>query len=290
MSTPLTPDELLAWGRYVRELCGITLDSTKGYLVETRLAALLKETGSASWAELLTRVRSSTDPRLRSQVIDAITTNETSFFRDSTPFELLQHKLIPELIDRRSRLGIRPIPIRILSAACSTGQEAYSIAITLKELLGDLTAYDVRILGVDISDQAVAAASYGFYHKAELMRGLSEARTQLHFEAAGDRWKVRDELRAFATFRKANLLEPFATTPAFDLIFCRNVAIYFSETDKNLLFRNLIRVLAPEGALLLGSTEVLPGFSAELEAKRHLRGVYFQKKPNRPAVPPLVSG
>jgi len=278
VSGPLTTEEMVAWGRYVRELCGVTLDGTKSYLVETRLAALLKETESSTWGELLSRVRSSTDPRLRSKVIDAITTNETSFFRDGSPFELLQYKLIPELIDRRTRLGVRPIPIRILSAACSTGQEAYSIAITLKELLGDLSAYDLRILGVDISDQAVAAASYATYTKADLGRGLSYVRTQLHFEAAGDRWKVRDELRAFATFRRANLLEPFGTTPAFDFIFCRNVAIYFSDSDKNLLFRNLFKVLAPEGALILGSTETLPGFTEELEAKRHQRGVYYQKK------------
>lgn len=123
------------------------------------MASLLRETNSGGWSELLYKVKNETGTALRTKVISAITTNETSFFRDTAPFELLQFKILPELIDRKTKSAYRPIPIRILSAACSTGQEAYSTAIVLKELLGDFTGYDIRILGLDISDAAIAQAS-----------------------------------------------------------------------------------------------------------------------------------
>ena len=179
--------------------------------------------------------------KLARKIIEAITTNETSFFRDTSPFDLLRHKLIPDLIDRRSKNGAR-IPIRIWSAACSTGQEAYSTAIVLKELLGDLPRYDIRILGTDISNKVVAQASYGEYNRLELERGLPPETLARHFTASGDRWKIRDEIRAMATFRTMNLLEPFSFPHPFDIIFCRNVAIYFTESDKTRLFQNLSQV------------------------------------------------
>jgi chemotaxis protein methyltransferase CheR len=215
---------------------------------------------------------------LRTKVINAITTNETSFFRDTSPFELLRHKLFPELIDRRTRAGIRPVPIRVLSAACSTGQEAYSTAIVLKELLGSPAGYDIRILGLDISDQAVAAASYAHFNRMDLDRGLTPDKLNRHFEPVGGQYKVRDELRAMATFRRANLLEPIVSPVSFDIVFCRNVAIYFTEPDKIRLFRNLGRVLAKDGALIIGATESISGICPEFEAKRYLRSVFYQKK------------
>ena len=278
MSTPLTRDEQAAWSRYIYEICGISLDESKGYLIETRLGTLLRDTECAGWTALLHKVKADPTPALRTKVINAITTNETSFFRDTSPFELLQHKLFPELIDRRTKTGLRPIPIRILSAACSTGQEAYSTAIVLKEMLGDLKGYDIRILGVDISDAAVAQASYAHFNRLELDRGMPQDKLMRHFEPAGDRWKVRDEIRAMATFRTANLLEPIASPAPFDIVFCRNVAIYFTEPDKIRLFRNLGRVLARDGALIIGSTESISGLCPEFEPKRYLRAVFYQKK------------
>lgn len=274
----LTSDELASWARHIHEICGVCLDGSKGYLIETRLGGLLRETGSGCWAELLYKVKGDPGRTLRSKVINAITTNETSFFRDTSPFELLQHKLFPDLIDRRSRAGLRPLPIRILNAACSTGQEVYSTAIVLKELLGDFRGYDIRILGLDISEQAVAKASYAHYSRMELERGLEPVRLARHFEPAGDLWKVRDELRSTATFRRANLLEPIASSFAFDIIFCRNVAIYFSEPDKIRLFRNLGGILARDGALIVGATESITGLCPEFEPKRYLRSVFYQFK------------
>jgi chemotaxis protein methyltransferase CheR len=277
LTTAITREELPVWTRYIYEISGIHLDDSQGYLVETRLSSLLRESGAASFSELFFKVRADGTSRLRSKVIEAITTNETSFFRDTSPFDLLRHKLIPDLIDRRNVNGAR-IPIRIWSAACSTGQEAYSTAIVLKELLGDLLRYDIRILGTDISNKVVAQASYGEYGRLELERGLPPESLARHFMASGDRWKVRDEIRALATFRTMNLLQPFSFPNPFDIIFCRNVAIYFTEADKTRLYRNLTRYLAKDGCLIIGSTESISGLCPELEPKRYLRSVFYQWK------------
>ncbi len=287
----ISPDELAAWTRLVHELCGVQLDASKGYLIETRLGALLAETGAANYLDLLGRVRLDPTRALRRRVVDAITTNETSFFRDLAPFELLRHKLLPELIDRRRQPAGRPVPLRIWSAACSTGQELYSTAIVLKELLGDLRRYDLRLLGTDISNQAVARASLGCFSELELSRGLPPDRLARHFTRQATGWRIADELRALATFRTMNLLEPFSFPAPFDLIFCRNVAIYFAEPDRRRLFTALGRWLAPDGALIIGSTEALTGLCPEFEPRRYLRSVFYQKRSASPAAasPPAVA-
>ncbi len=276
MSITITRDELTVWSRYVHEISGISLDESKGYLLETRLGGLLRDTGAASFSELYYRAKADLANALRRKIIDAITTNETSFFRDTAPFDLLRHKLIPELVDRRKKSGARVVPLRVWSAACSTGQEAYSTGIVLKELLGDLNGYDIRILGTDISDKAVAAASYGQFSRLELERGMPPDKITKHFAPIANQWKIRDEIRALASFRTMNLLQPFSFPVPFDLIFCRNVAIYFKEPDKIRLFQNLGRCLARDGALIIGSTESLTGFCPEFEAKRHVRTVFYQ--------------
>ncbi len=276
----LTSDQLGLWSRYVYSICGIQVDNSKGYLIETRLGFLLRETGSTNFAELYSRVKADPTNGLKRKVIDAITTQETSFFRDTSPFELLQHKIIPDLIDKRSKMpgNAGRVPIRIWSAACSTGQEVYSTAIVLKELLGDLNRYDIRILGTDISDKAVAHASYGQYSKLEMDRGLGSDKVLKYFTSQGQVWKVRDEIRAMAVFKTTNLLEPFMFPNKFDIIFCRNVAIYFSEQDKIKLYRSIAKVLAPDGYLIIGSTESITGLCPEFEPKRYLRAVFYQFK------------
>jgi chemotaxis protein methyltransferase CheR len=148
----------------------------------------------------------------------------------------------------------------------------------LKELLGDLTRYDIRILGTDISNKVVAQASYGEYSRLELERGLPPETLARHFMVSNDRWKVRDEIRSLATFRTMNLLEPFSFPSPFDIIFCRNVAIYFTEADKIRLFRNLAKYLARDGGMIIGSTESISGLCPELEPKRYLRSVFYQWK------------
>lgn len=277
MSVAIRREEIPVWSRYVQELCGIYLDDSKGYLLETRLNGLLNEAGASNFSELFFKAKTDSTAKLRGKIVEAITTNETSFFRDTAPFELLRHKLIPELIDRRSQTGGR-IPIRIWSAACSTGQEAYSTGIVLKELLVDLNRYDIRILGTDISSKVVAQASYGEYNRGELERGLPPEVLTRHFAPSGERWKIRDEIRAMATFRTMNLLEPFSFPNPFDIVFCRNVAIYFTEADKTRLFRSLAKCLAKDGALIIGATESISGLCPELEPRRYLRSVFYQWK------------
>lgn len=274
----LTREELGVWIRYIYEISGITLDETKGYLIETRLGAMLKEHKVASFSELYYKAKGDGTNVLRRKIVDAITTNETSFFRDTSPFELLQHKVLPDLIDKRTRAGMRTVPIRIWSAACSTGQEAYSTGIVIRELLGDMRNYDVRIVGTDISDRAVAAASHGYFSRLDLDRGMPSDKVNKYFVPEGGRWKIRDEIRAMATFRTMNLLEPFTFPAPFDLVFCRNVAIYFSEPDKLRLFRNIGRAMARDGYLIVGSTESITGLCPEFEPKRYLRSVFYQFK------------
>ena len=276
MNVAITSDEVTLWSRYIQETCGIVLDQSKAYLLETRLGGLLRETGVSRFTELFYKLKADTSETLRGKVVDAITTNETSFFRDNSPFELLKHKLLPELIDRRNQAGTRPVPIRIWSAACSTGQEVYTIGIVLKDLLGNFNGYDIRILGTDISNRAVAAASRGHFSRLEMERGLPPGSADKYFVREGGEWKIRDEIRALATFRKMNLLERFSFPAPFDIILCRNVAIYFSEPDRKRMFENFARCLARDGNLIIGSTESLTGLCAAFAPQRYLRTVFYQ--------------
>ncbi len=275
MNVAITAEEVVMWSRYVQESCGIVLDQSKAYLLETRLGGLVREAGASGFSDLFYKLKADVSQTLRGKIVDAITTNETSFFRDNAPFELLRHKLLPELIDRRSK-GARPISIRIWSAACSTGQEVYTIGIILKELLGNFNGHDIRILGTDISNRAIAAASRGHFTDLEVGRGLPAQAADKHFTREGTEWKIRDEIRALASFRKMNLLEAFAFPVPFDLILCRNVAIYFAEPDRARMFHNFGRCLARDGCLMIGSTESLTGLCPEFVPERYLRTVFYQ--------------
>ncbi len=277
----LDDNEFRLWASYVYALTRITLDGSKGYLIETRLASLARETGSQSFKELLAKVTADGSGALKRKVIGAITTNETSFFRDSSPFEMLRHKILPDLVDaRRRQLGKnRALTLRFWSAACSTGQEVYSTAIVCKETLPDPNQYDVRILGTDISDRVIAQASAGKYTRLEVDRGFPPEKVATYFQPDGSDFKVRDSIRASSSFKSINLLEPLSFPYRFDVIFCRNVAIYFSDPDKRRLYDGLARVLAPDGYLIIGSTESLTGICPRFEPKRYLRSVFYQLVP-----------
>jgi chemotaxis protein methyltransferase CheR len=276
----ISQDEINVISRYIKDICGISLDQSKGYLIETRLKNILKETGCASFGELYSKTKSDATKSLEKKIIDAITTNETLFFRDSGPFELLQHKILPDLIDSRTAnsSGLLPTSIKIWSAACSTGQEVYSISIVLKELLQDISKYSIKLLGTDISDAAISQASYGTYNKFEIERGLTNDKLSRYFTENGEKWKINDEIRSIATFRKLNLMLPFSGLGKFDIIFCRNVAIYFSLEDRKKLFDKIANLLEVDGYLILGSTESLTGVCPRFEPKRHLRSIFYQLK------------
>jgi len=273
----LLPEERQTVAQYIHSICAITLDHSKDYLIESRLNALMTETRCASFTELVSRSKSDTNGTVRRRIIDEITTNETLFFRDSAPFDLLRFKIIPELIDRRARTG-QTVPLRIWSAACSTGQELYSIAMVLKELLGDTSRYNIRLLGTDISDAAVARASEGVFSEIEMARGLTDAARDKSFTRHARGWKIRDELRAMASFRKLNLMEDFTSLGKFDVIFCRNVAIYFNESDRISLFRRLSQRMENDSYLVVGAMESLTSVCPQLDSKRHLRSVFYQLK------------
>jgi len=276
----VSTDDIKAISKYILDISGIELNDSKAYLIETRLSDLIKEYRCSSYKELCNKAKSDPNKTLENRIIDAISTNETLFFRDKVPFEVLQHKILPDLIDRRTErsFGRLPIPIRIWSAACSTGQEVYSIAIVLKELLSDLKKYDVKLLGTDISNSAIGQASYGTYNKFEIERGLSKEKLQKYFIPNGGNWKINDEIRAMVSFGKRNILKPFVGLGKLDIIFCRNVAIYFNIEDRKKLFENIASVLEPDGFLILGSTESLTGICSIFEPKRYLRTIFYQLK------------
>jgi chemotaxis protein methyltransferase CheR len=271
----LSDAERESLSQYIYSLTAISLDQSKAYLIESRLNDVAAQAGCASFTDLLYRARTDSSGAISRRITDAITTNETLFFRDQAPFDLLRHKLIPELVDRKSKSPVKT-PIRIWSAASSTGQEIYSIGIVLKELLGDPLRYGVRLLGTDISDQAVARASKGVYTEVEMSRGLNDAMKAKYFRLAPGGWQIADEIRAMASFKRLNLVQDFASLGRFDVIFCRNVAIYFNERDRAGLFNRLEKALEREGALVIGSMESLSGICPQFESKRHLRTVYYQ--------------
>lgn len=274
---PPSPAELREWSDYIVGLCGVRLDNSKAYLLQARLADLGTDLGCPSFSDLLAQTRRDRGGRLPKEIIERITTRETSFFRDASPFVLLQNKLIPDLIDRaESRQPGGPVPIRIWSAAASSGQEIYSIAISLRELLGNHPRYRIRLLATDISTRAIAKASRGIFDDFEMGRGLSPLLKQKYFTHTPDGWKIRDELRALVSFRQANLLENFSHLGSFDIIFCRNVAIYFEEAVKKSLFDRLAQQLAPGGSLVVGSAESVAGLCPQFTSKRHLRSIYYQ--------------
>jgi chemotaxis protein methyltransferase CheR len=279
----LAKDEFDIVVKTVYEATGIQLDASKVYLVETRLGPLLKEFGLATYRELITLARTKPESNAMAKVIDAITTNETFFFRDTQPFELLRQKLLPDLYDRRElrrKSGIPSGPLRIWSAACSTGQEVYSIAIILKELLPLLGNPQVKLLGTDISRAVIAQASAGRYNRFEVERGLPPEKREKYFvpDPQTGGWRIRDELRAMATFQPINLMESFRGIGTWDIIFCRNVAIYFAMEDRKKLFDRIADALTPGGMLVIGASEFLMGISERFEAQHHMRSVYYTLK------------
>ncbi len=276
----ITPEELKVFAKYIYDLTGIVLDDAKAYLLETRLSKLVGETGSKSFFELYNKVKADGTKTFQRLIVDAITTNETSFFRDGFPFDLLQYKILPDIIDVKRKMLPGLVPrVRIWSAACSTGQEVFSLAMVLDELLRGYTTCSVTILGTDISDAAIAQASYGRYSKFEVERGMTPVRLQQHFTPMPEgMWRVKDELRSHVTFKTHNLMGLLAGLGKFDIVLCRNVAIYFSMDDRVKLFNKIGGVLERGGSLLLGATESLTGMDTVFETKRYLRSIFYQLK------------
>jgi chemotaxis protein methyltransferase CheR len=244
---------------YLRQLVfGLSqnvLDPSRDYLFETRLTRLLRNQGMTHLQELVHSLRLRKNPVLERAIAEAMTINETSFFRDGRPFELLRTELLPSLIEaRRQTRGLR-----FWSGACSTGQEAYSLAMLMREHFPLLAGWQIRIEGTDICAEVVQRAQAGRYHRIEMNRGLPARFIVRYFDHVGEDWKVKDEIRQVCHFRQANLCGPSLpfgrADDRFDVIFLRNVMLYFSQETRSTLMAAIHRVLAPDGILFLGSSE-----------------------------------
>lgn len=282
----LTEDEIARVCRLVDELAGIQWDASKAYLIESRLPSLLRDHKCTDLTDLVSKVRANISPQIRADFVDAITTRETLFFRDESPFEALRHKALPEIIDAKSK-STWARRLRFWSAACSSGQEPYSLGIVLRELIEDIDDWDVQILATDLSTAALASASKGVYSDFEMSRGIDPRRRDKYFRKVEGGWKICDEVRSMVMFAQRNLLEPFTNVGPFDVIFCRNVAIYFDTPVKRDLFERLAGVLTQNGALFVGSSESLSAFGDRWKPLHHCRGIFYQ--PNRENLGPVAS-
>jgi len=244
---------------YLRDLVfGLSrnvLDPSRDYLFETRLSKLLRNQGMSHLEELVRHLRVRKDPALERAIAEAMTINETSFFRDTRPFELLRTDLLPKLIE--SRRSTRTL--RFWSAACSTGQEAYSLGMLLREHFPMLVGWNLRIEGTDLSNEVVERAQSGRYHRIEINRGLPARFVVRYFDHVGEDWTIKSEVRSLCNFRQANLCAPQLpfnrSSDGFDVIFLRNVMLYFSQETRKTLLAGIHRLLPSDGILFLGSSE-----------------------------------
>ncbi len=231
------------------------LDPSRDYLFDTRLSKVLRNQGMTHLGQLVSHLRSSRNPTLERAVAEAMTINETSFFRDTRPFELLRTELLPKLIEARKLQR----SLRIWSAVCSTGQEGYSLAMLLLEHFPTLAAWNVRIEGTDISNEVVDKARSGTYHRIEINRGLPARFVVRYFDHQGEDWTIKPEVRRMCNFRQANLCAPQLPfnrlDDRFDIIFLRNVMLYFSQDTRRTLLAGMHRLLPQDGILFLGSSE-----------------------------------
>ena len=235
----------------VRQHSAIALDDSKAYLAETRLVALAHREGVTTVSELVARLRADRGEELRRKVVEAMTTNETSFFRDLLPFEMLHRVLIPELIQRRARQR----SLNIWSAACSTGQEPYSLAMLLRDHFPELHSWQTRILASDLSTEVLARARMGRFTQLEINRGVPAHLLVRYFKRQGLYWHVIDEISRMIDFQVINLIGSWPSMVPMDIILLRNVLIYFDAESKSQVLNRIARLLAPDGYLILGGSE-----------------------------------
>jgi chemotaxis protein methyltransferase CheR len=254
----------------LKERSGLSIGMDKVYLLESRLTPVARRLGMAKLEDLVAEVRRNKSEPLLRDITEAMTTNESFFFRDGKPFDAFRDEVLPALLAARKDTR----SIRIWSAACSTGQEAYSIAMILKEQQAKLSGYRFEIVGTDISREVLEKAKVGLYSQFEVQRGLPIQMLMKYFTQVKDLWQIDGSLRAMARFREYNLLSSLASLGKFDVIFCRNVLIYFDQETKGKVLGEMRKLLPPDGALFLGAAETVLGISDAFKPLPGQRGIY----------------
>jgi chemotaxis protein methyltransferase CheR len=264
-----------AFQRFLQEACGIMLGTGKEYLVSSRLTGLMRRYDVSTVGDLLDQLRTSRNPLLQTRIIDAMTTNETFWFRDSSHFRLLTERVLPELMVRPGQR------LRIWSAACSSGQEPYNIGMTVNELQSANPSRlkgSVEILATDISGSVLEEARKGIYCGLAASRGLNLDQRNRYFATRGECLEVRPEIKRLVSFRELNLTRGYEMLGRFDVIFCRNVLIYFSGAQKQDILQRMVRVLKPGGYLFLGSTESLSHHCDQFKMVNEFNGIAYRLK------------
>lgn len=257
----------------LKERSGLVITQDKSYLLESRLTPVANKWGFATLDAMSVHLRGVPDPKLINAIIEAMTTNETSFFRDIRPFDTFKDVVLPYLL--KSRIHERRF--RIWCAAASSGQEPYSLAMLLKDHESQFSRWNMEILGTDISNDILDLARQGQYSQFEVQRGLPVKLLMQHFTQVQERWQISDLIKKMVTYKYFNLLDSMATLGNFDVIFCRNVLIYFDEKTKADILNRMARQLAPDGFLFLGGAETVIGITDEFSPVPDLRGVYAKK-------------
>jgi len=248
------------------------IDPSRNALFETRLTPIARMAGASSLEDFVSLLRVDRTPQLHRAVAEAMTINETSFFRDGKPFDVLRDTILPNLIEKNAAER----RLRIWSAASSTGQEAYSMAMLICEHFAELASWDVKILGTDLSRQVIEYAQRGRYRRMEVNRGLPARMLVKYLVRDADEWEVTPELRAMCSFQYANLCAPLPKLPVFDLVMLRNVLLYFPQQDRSCVFSDVYRQMAPGGYLMLGAAEQAED-STNLFQAEFARDCYFYR-------------
>ena len=255
--------------KLLKDHSGLDLSSDKQYLLESRLLPLARKSGMRDVSDLVQKLKGGSSPFV-AQVVEAMTTNETFFFRDKTPFDHFRDVIMPELL--KTRAGRRSV--RIWCAAGSTGQEPYSIAMCLKEMGLALNGWRVEVLATDLSQEVLEKSKTGLYSQFEVQRGLPIPLLVKYFKQTGELWQINADLRAMVQHRQLNLLHDFSRLGIFDVIFCRNVLIYFDQETKINIFNRLAKAIEPDGFLMLGAAETLVGLMDAFKPVTERRGLY----------------
>ncbi|MBD3419183.1 MAG: hypothetical protein GF398_03595 [Chitinivibrionales bacterium] len=264
---------------YIEKSCGIHITEDKMYLVETRLTTLMVENGCSTFMQFYQKATADKTNGLRDKIVDAMTTNETLWFRDKSPFEILDSVLLDRYV-AEIKSGKRS-KVRIWSAASSTGQEPYSIAMVILDYIRrhpGLRSDQFDILATDISPSVLFLAMAGRYDNLAISRGMDDSLKSKYFTQNGKVWAVRDEVKNMVTFKKLNLQEPLAVVGKRDIVFCRNVLIYFADTFKRDILKRIAQLLRPDGFLFLGASESIINYTSDFQMQRYTRGLYYQAK------------